>query len=477
MTLALTPAVFEHLTIGTDGKTLDAAVQAAIHASQPPVRLTDDPLTQAETYLRSRADYYVQQPGRTTSKRANAKADMMEAKADAFKGEALATDRRGRDGSPRPRAAALCGTPLRGSDVVFERVGRHVVKRGCVRCGNAHVCAECALYRRAEVLSEGTGLIARHVALGGGVLDLTLTAVHHPHNDCLDQCRRFLLGARALRGTPEWRRMASEYGLIGAGGSYHYSWTPETESHGIHYHGLLFFESPVTEAAMELLLETLRSVWARVLRKRGLYASREHGLKLVEPQHPQKSWAYIVRNPGLDEALRGAHDPKTSWGLLAAAGAAIRAGRWEDARTELNAWLDYANACSALRIAYVRWTPGLRDRLAPPPPPELPPDCPCDEWAAPVQDDSPAQDPGDPCDAWPEPANPNDRIVVPRDDYNRLVLPRRAEDALKVALLEGGREAAQSLIESLRPPPDPTPRPPPRGRVVVCLTAPIDKRR
>lgn len=75
-----------------------------------------------------------------------------------LKVQAIRTDRRGRDGAPRPPAVALCGTPLLNSDVRVWRSAdcRRTSLTGITRCHNPHLCAECAPRRRAEALAAGS---------------------------------------------------------------------------------------------------------------------------------------------------------------------------------------------------------------------------------------------------------------------------------------------------------------------------------
>jgi hypothetical protein len=189
--------------------------------------------------------------------------------------------------------------------------------RGTVRCRNAHVCPLCAWQRARETAAQISACVEAHQAGGGLAPDvwmLTLTQPHTAEQAWSTSIERLTEAWRRLKRSPEWRRFAKRWGLVGAVRC----WDSTIGANGLHGHwhvGLFVDQAiwagdridqlPELERGIVLAAigDELRDAWVRVSLAAGVEVAGDVGRE-------------SFRELGLD--LRGGEDAAVylaSWGL------------------------------------------------------------------------------------------------------------------------------------------------------------------
>lgn len=196
------------------------------------------------------------------------------------------------------------------AEIMVDREAGKGHVRGVLCCGDLWGCAVCAeritAYRRDELRRA----LELAKAKGWTVGLMTLTAAHYTNTNLSEHLDAFLLGLRRFMGDGSVKRLKSEYGWVGYSRSLEDTYN--VNGHNPHSHAVVFFDRELTPGNISGLEIALAKIWRRVLQKRGLTASVQHGLKLTTAEsevqdYVAKHGAELSSWDAADEMTRHMH--------------------------------------------------------------------------------------------------------------------------------------------------------------------------
>jgi hypothetical protein len=262
----------------------------------------------------------------------------------------------------KTKSTKLCWFP--SSAQVSIDVGRQLTAQvsGVNRCGSAWVCPICApviRQRRAEEIDQG---VNGWLTNGGGGLFVTFTCSHQLTDELEPRLAAMSGALHAVLKGSAWDRWKKRLGYVGAIRAIEVT---RTEANGWHphNHAALLFERRVTEDELKAFSRWLYERWRQILLARGLGTiSEAHGVD-VRQVTGDALGDYLAKvdegwSTGLElargDAKRGRRGSRTPFELLVELAATGDTG--------IKAlWLEYEAATFGKR--WLRWTPGLRERL------------------------------------------------------------------------------------------------------------------
>lgn len=201
------------------------------------------------------------------------------------------------------RRVRLCGKAalpeqIRTVKLTHDGVAHYA---GVQRCGSIWACPVCAAKIRAHRADELSEMAERHMANGGSIWMVTLTARHHWGIKLADMFRamngawRNLVGTRLWTGDP--RRGAigerQELGVIGYVRASEI--TLGRNGWHLHYHVLLFLEREPDAAVLGGVMRRWNASWKRYLAKRGMEPVDGIGIQWDRCERVKDAAAYIVK--------------------------------------------------------------------------------------------------------------------------------------------------------------------------------------
>ncbi len=175
-------------------------------------------------------------------------------------------------GKGRRPPVCLCGMPRFADVDVHLGEDAHRAPRarmaGIYKCGNPHVCPDCAVAgaaARAETYRKADDAIT---AKGGLVLTFTLTLSHDSRFTLSDSLRAINEASRRSRQGRKYEVMARALGCNGILIERHIRYNSEADSWHVHQHGTAFLEAGDKEAA-EDFGRLLISRYSELLEERG----------------------------------------------------------------------------------------------------------------------------------------------------------------------------------------------------------------
>lgn len=208
-----------------------------------------------------------------------------------------------------------------GVDLAINKDTGRALFNNVITCGSCWLCPVCAAKitegRRVEIQAG----IVTHLAKGGSIAMMTLT---YPHDRDLSLADSVKAQSKALRGYKadrQYKAIMKQAGFIGSVRSLEVThgengWHP-------HTHDLLFLDNINPENLQ--LLERLRPIWAKHVKKAGLGDINEHGFKVNDGKyaaeyiakfgHDSKKWS-ITNEITKSHTKRGRHGSRTPFDLL-----------------------------------------------------------------------------------------------------------------------------------------------------------------
>ncbi len=260
------------------------------------------------------------------------------------------------------KSSKFCWYPA--SALVQVDVGRALTAHvsGIQRCGSGWACVVCApvvRQRRAVEIDQG---VNGWLTKGGGAELVTLTSSHGVE-DALEPRLAAMAGAlKALLKGSAWDRFRKRLGYVGSIRAVEVTWGEANGWHP-HNHVVMVFERALTVEEREAFWQWLHNRWGGVLAGLGLgRISEAHGVD-VRQVTGDVLGEYLAKVEGgwtaglelargdVKKSKRGGVTPFELLGDFAATG--------DVASKRL--WLEYEEATFGKR--WLRWTPGLRERL------------------------------------------------------------------------------------------------------------------
>lgn len=159
---------------------------------------------------------------------------------------------------------------------VHLRHGQKASMAGLVTCGSVWVCPVCSAVIAAQRAQELDKLVHWNADRGGSLALLTLTARHDRGQRLRDLRKGIAAAWRHVVSSRAWKETRKELGLDGYVRAVEVTdgkngWHP-------HYHLLLVFTGPITDADAARLESDVWDCWSRGLAREGLDAIREHAV-------------------------------------------------------------------------------------------------------------------------------------------------------------------------------------------------------
>lgn len=172
---------------------------------------------------------------------------------------------------------------LPGGSVRVRASGSGAARRagfsGLSTCGSVWACPVCAEKILAGRQDEVRRALSVWTGLGGRVAFVTLTMRHRQGQALGDLWDSLSYAWGAVTSGRRWKDLVGRYGVDG--------WLRVVEvTHGrhgwhVHIHAALFLPSSATVDQVDDLGGSMFATWAAALKRRGLSASREHGVDAV----------------------------------------------------------------------------------------------------------------------------------------------------------------------------------------------------
>jgi hypothetical protein len=245
-----------------------------------------------------------------------------------------------------------------GVDLAINKETGRALFSNVITCGSCWLCPVCAAKITEGRRVELQAAIVSHLAKGGSIAMQTLT---YPHDRDLPLNESIRLQSKALRSYKadrQYKNIMKQVGSIGSVRSLEVThgqngWHP-------HTHDLIFLDN--TNQDNLQLLEQLRPIWAKHVKKAGLGDINEHGFKINDGKyaaeyiakfgHDSKKWS-ITNEITKSHIKKGRHGSRTPFDLLRD----YLAG--DDQSGAL--FVEFANQFKGKRQLY--FSPGLKDAL------------------------------------------------------------------------------------------------------------------
>ncbi len=151
--------------------------------------------------------------------------------------------------------------------------------RTCDSVWDCAICAAKITERRRVDLMLG---VMRAVEMGYVPVMVTSTLSHHKGDKLADLLQALLGAYRSFKSGRAFQAIKSDYGYVGSVRSLEVTWgLLRQDDNGAHPHCHdLWFLEPIAAAKLDKLENELKTLWSRVLKRKGYDASWRHGLTL-----------------------------------------------------------------------------------------------------------------------------------------------------------------------------------------------------